>query len=108
MKNTHLVIDEIYHENEPLHIAFVGSRKECDTFLEQQQGIGMKVVPITKEELIKYNQEDKSCVCQMRDTKGEPVHRILGKGLAKQWKQKILFTGTHSECLDYMVKNNLK
>lgn len=52
---THLVIDEVYHEDEG-NQAFAGSLQECQEF-QAQQGFGYKVVPMTSEELRIHNPE---------------------------------------------------
>jgi hypothetical protein len=57
---THLVIDETLTEEEGQGM-FAGTHQECQNFFEQQAIIGLsascglKVVPMTKEELIIHN-----------------------------------------------------
>lgn len=60
--NTHLVVDETYYpEEEEFYVAFVGSERECWNFFEEQSRESCvntyKVVPMTEEELKKYNPE---------------------------------------------------
>lgn len=51
---THLVIDEVYHEDEG-NQAFAGTLQECNDWVAEQ-GFGYKVVPMTKEEIKIHNQ----------------------------------------------------
>jgi hypothetical protein len=53
-RKTHIVIDEIYHEDEG-NQAFAGTLQECNDFVSEQ-GFGYKVVPMTEEELKIHNQ----------------------------------------------------
>jgi len=50
---THLVIDEVYHENEN-NQAFAGTLLECNDWITEQ-GFGYKVVPMTEEEIKIHN-----------------------------------------------------
>ena len=54
---THLVIDEVYHEEEG-NIAISGTLEECREFVAEQ-GFGYKVVPMTQEEITQYNQQQR-------------------------------------------------
>lgn len=51
---THIVIDEVYHEEEG-NQAFVGTLQECNEWVAQQ-GFGYKIVPMTEEEIKIHNQ----------------------------------------------------
>jgi len=57
---THLVIDETLTEDEGQGM-FAGTNQECQNFFEQQAKIGLsascglKVVPMTEEELLIHN-----------------------------------------------------
>jgi hypothetical protein len=50
---THIVIDEIYHEEEG-NQAFAGTLQECHDWVAEQ-GFGYKVVPMTAQEIIIHN-----------------------------------------------------
>lgn len=50
---THVVIDEVYHEDEG-NVAFAGSLQECEEFLAQQ-GFGYRITHMSPQELRIYN-----------------------------------------------------
>jgi hypothetical protein len=53
---THLVIDQVYHEEENNQV-FAGTLKECYDWINEQDTFGLVVVPMTKEELSIHNPE---------------------------------------------------
>lgn len=50
---THKVINTIYYEDEGNEI-FTGVLQECVDFIDEQQGFGYEIVPMTKEEIESY------------------------------------------------------
>ena len=56
-RKTHLVIDETYHRDEDMYEVMVGTEKECNDFVTEQNTFGYQVLPLTKEELFQHNEE---------------------------------------------------
>lgn len=54
---THKVIDLVYHEDEG-NEAFIGTLEECIKWVAEQ-GFGFEIVPLTREEMIIHNLEEK-------------------------------------------------
>lgn len=57
---THLVIDEtvIEEEDHCSNVMFSGTEEECHNFVSEQNTVGLKVVPMLKEEFESYNGND--------------------------------------------------
>jgi len=59
---THLVIDEtvVEEEDDCSNILFKGTQEECHDFVSEQNTVGLKVVPMTKEEFEMENGQNLS------------------------------------------------
>lgn len=87
------------------------SKKEAENNWQESDCTPLTTVDVVKRFLEsdeRNNYAHESSVCDLVNDKGGTARKILGTGLANKWKVKIVFSGTHKECIEYLTNNPQK